>query len=296
MIAREIQDSIPMPVKFISNYTHPIVNIDSLQQASYNKMLDSIFESNNSKYDTQIIQEPVNKKNLVNEIILEKGKAYLEPTEREFHSDNYTTIIVLLIFALLGVIAALEGKKINQLYKAIIGLSYASVLKREEKTISRRSSFLLLLVFLFTTSLVLFNGIIYNNYSTMFSNNLILFIAIIASIITAYFIKIFSVIILGFIFEKTVMVSDYVFNILLFNVGLGIVLFPFLILYFYTPLPKDILLIISFSIISFFIVYRILRSIYISFQQGAFISYIFLYFCALEILPLIVLIKILIKQ
>lgn len=296
MIQGENIETVTVPSSASSSLAKPAENIDSLQQLTYYKMLDSIFESNISKYDTHIIQEPIKTNNLVNEHIINKGKSYLEPNQRALHNDNFTSIIVLLIFVLLGVTAALEGKKIYQLYKAIIGLSYASVLKRDEKTISRRSSIFLLLIFLFSSSLVLFNGIVHSNYATIFSNNIVLFMVIAIAIIVAYFIKISSALILGFIFEKAAMVSDYVFNILLFNIGLGIVLFPLSVLYIYTSIPKELILIISFIIISFFIGYRIIRSIYISFQQGAFVSYIFLYFCALEILPLIVLIKLLIIQ
>lgn len=290
-----LPDSIQSPVitTFISS-SKPIENADSLRQISYFNRLDSVFKSNISTYDTLIIQEPVNKNMLITERIRQSGKGYKEPQYREPFAEDLVSGILLLVFLLLGITSAIEGKRIKQLYRAMLAVSFANVLKREEKFISHRSSVMLLLAFLLGVSLCVYNGIYYYRYTTDISDKTILFITLFLGFICVYFTKVITVTFLAFVFEQKELASNYIFNLLLFNIGSGVLLFPILVLYTYTLLPKEIVLMVSFTMIAFFISYRTIRNIYMSIQQGAVMSYIFLYFCALEFLPLMVLIKLLI--
>lgn len=292
-----LPDSIQSPVNTtVVGSSKLVENPDSLRQVSYFNRLDSVFKSNISKYDTFIIQEPVNKNSLITERIKQSVSGYKEPQYREAFAEDLVSGILLFIFLLLGITSAIEGKRIKQLYKAMLAASFANVLKREEKIISNSSSVMLLLVFLLGVSLCVYNGIYYYRYTTDISDKTMLFITLFFGFISVYFAKIITVTFLAFVFEQKELASNYIFNLLLFNIGLGVLLFPILVLYTYTSLPKEIVLTISFTMIAFFISYRTIRNIYMSIQQGAVMSYIFLYFCALEFLPLMVLIKLLVIQ
>ena len=140
-------------------------------------------------------------------------------------------------------------------------------------------------------SLLIFQTIlIYNKYQDELLNSFVLFLLIFISIIILWFLKIIVIKFIAKLFKEYQISTEYRINILVFNIISGIFLLPVLILITY--LKANIFLYSAFIIIGFFILFRFFRSMQIANNlRKISVLYIFLYFCSLEILPAIVIIK-----
>ncbi len=94
----------------------------------------------------------------------------------------------------------------------------------------------------------------------------------------------------GFLFNKTAIYREYLYNIFIFNKLIGVVILPLLLFVIYT----DGILIFVFQWIALLavtvlLIMRLIRGIVFSFRRDVSIFYMFLYLCALEMAPLILL-------
>lgn len=64
-----------------------------------------------------------------------------------------------------------------------------------------------------------------------------------------------------------------------------------LLLVYSTHIPPQLCIISGFTVLGIFYLYRILRLLFIFIKRGVSISYLILYLCALEILPVLILVK-----
>ena len=80
--------------------------------------------------------------------------------------------------------------------------------------------------------------------------------------------------------------NEYLFTGSVQLVLLGLLLFPITVLMAYRPELRMALFLIGLVLIALYLVYRWIRGAWIGLNEGVPIRYIFLYFCAAEILPL----------
>jgi hypothetical protein len=118
------------------------------------------------------------------------------------------------------------------------------------------------------------------------------------TIFGVYVVKIISTRMLGFVFEVKEAAREYAYNIVLFNKTVGLLLFPVTLLLAYArQIPSSWLIGLGLGLWGLVLLYRLLRLSFIGFSvRGVSIFYIILYLCTLEILPVLVIIKLLIKQ
>ena len=96
----------------------------------------------------------------------------------------------------------------------------------------------------------------------------------------------------GFLFNKVRIFREYLYNTLIFNKLLGIVLLPLLLLVVYTTgILKEVIFWILVATVSAILIMRIIRVTVFSFKKGVSLFYMFLYLCALELVPLALLYK-----
>jgi hypothetical protein len=98
--------------------------------------------------------------------------------------------------------------------------------------------------------------------------------------------------VLAFISSNNDLGKEYLFNVFVYSQTIGIILFPFIVCLQFTKYPTELFLYPALVICAGFYALRMFRGFIISVtEQNVGILYIFLYLCALEILPLLVLIK-----
>lgn len=94
----------------------------------------------------------------------------------------------------------------------------------------------------------------------------------------------------GFLFNKSQIYREYLYNIFIFNKLIGLSALPLLLLVIYTRgILMEVFQWISISAISAILIMRLIRGGVFYFKKDISIFYMFLYLCALEIAPLVLL-------
>lgn len=111
-------------------------------------------------------------------------------------------------------------------------------------------------------------------------------------IISFLFFKYLFLVWLAYIFQKKYQFEEIIFQSFLYERVAGIVVFPFLLLLFYSSISQSLLLDSIYIFLVSFTIYKIVRMAYLSFFNSSFSkAHIIIYLCTLEILPLIILSK-----
>ncbi|WP_294140071.1 DUF4271 domain-containing protein [uncultured Sanguibacteroides sp.] len=99
---------------------------------------------------------------------------------------------------------------------------------------------------------------------------------------------------LGWTFNARHCAKEMVTNLWVYNTVIGLMISPFVIALFYVrPTSVQPLIYFIFTIFSIYLIFRFIRLIKILFEYRVSILYMILYLCALEILPFLVLYKML---
>lgn len=202
-------------------------------------------------------------------------------------------IILFLSFTILVFLRVFDFRRLVALFQGFVRASSVAVMYREESALSSRVSVFLIVNFLLMTSLFIWqaSGVIFTDYPPASS---ILWIAL--SLVGVYIVKVIAIRILGFIFEMREAAQEYIYNIVLFNKALGLILFPVTVCLAYArQLNPEWLVFAGLVVWGIILIYRFIRVSWIGLsERGVSVVYIILYLCTLEILPFVVIIKVLI--
>lgn len=207
--------------------------------------------------------------------------------------------LLLFSFLLFAAAKAFYYRGYGRLVSVFFGNRSIIQLHRGEYPLSGRASLLLSTLFVIVFSLFMHQYFSYYlfDFSTKFQG--LKGFTIITLIITGgYLLKIILLKITGYIFKAEAAVSEYVFSLFIFNNMLGIILLPIVILIaYFTAVSLKTLLIIGLSTILLFLISRIIWMAFTGMRSVGISSYyLFLYLCAFEIVPLLVIIKFFINQ
>jgi hypothetical protein len=208
--------------------------------------------------------------------------------------DYWLTGTIFFSFFLFVIIRAFYGKGLGRLTAAFTGTRTIAQLYRGEYPLNSRTSLFLSLLYISVMSVFIYQAISYKGLESKFDfPGLILFLFICLSLILAYFVKIISIHLSGYLFRFEGITKEYTFGIFIFNKILGLMLLPVIILLaFVTVIPLQYLFTCGLVLISLTLISRLLWIIYNGMNTAGISKYyLFLYLCALEILPLLVLIK-----
>jgi hypothetical protein len=206
------------------------------------------------------------------------------------HSDWIFAILVL------GFILVAWGMVFY--YKRFLTVLYATFSKRHLSQLAREGNLLqeriavsLSAVYILTMSLMAYqSNEFFINWHDPVLNGFRLFLLIVLLLVLFWALKLFAMNLLSVVFKTHQSNHEYVVNILLFSTLSSLVLLPLLVLSVY--LNSWILLIIGLIINSLIFIIRFIKGMMIGVQLTRF-SYLFLfvYLCALELLPLVVILK-----
>lgn len=212
-----------------------------------------------------------------------------------FNNSNpmyWPGVLLFLIFSIYVLIRLAQPKKIFKIFISVFSLQEAKQLFREEFKLTKRVSvflgtgFILVLAFLIQITNQYF-GLILKDYSHL--EQYLFFVAVIT---LTYLVKFATHYVLAFISLNQELSKEYLFNVFLFSQTTGIIIFPLIVCLQFTKYPPEWFLYPSLIICLGFYALRMFRGFILSVtEQNVGILYIFLYLCALEILPLLILIK-----
>ncbi len=220
-------------------------------------------------------------------------------SKSEIHYTNYDYLvsgILLFLYILFVWMYVSNYKKLGQIIKGFYFSRYANQLSRDELAIGNRVSVFLSVFFVFTLTLFIGRILSYYGYHPSFLGKSSLPVVSLVTalfIILAYCIKFATIKLFGFIFNLQKEASDYMLTIFLFCNALGLFMLPVVIgITFVKQVSPQVFIYSGMGIIALFLFVRIIRGLI----RGLYSSeiskiYLFLYLCALEILPFIILVK-----
>jgi hypothetical protein len=111
------------------------------------------------------------------------------------------------------------------------------------------------------------------------------------ALLTGIFIsRVFLLNVLGSLFNQMTLFREYLYHIFIFNKLMGILILPMLLFVVYTRgILQEVVIWASLAGIGAVMIMRIIRGIAFSLKKDISIFYMFLYLCALEISPLVLL-------
>ncbi len=212
-----------------------------------------------------------------------------------FHYQNNTLFgMCLAIFIFFTIIRVLFKNYLHLIINASQNYQTANTLFLEKNMINLRGSILLNIFFFINISFFLFEY-----YSFLYIDNfkdisLIIYLQILIVVLGVYFVKMIILFLLGFIFEGMSEAREYLNTVFVYNKNTAIFLLPITLSIPFISLDfKPFLFYIGGGIMLILFIYRLFRGFKILFQKHVSIFYMILYLCALEILPMLVILKIL---
>ncbi len=216
------------------------------------------------------------------------------PQLKQASVPDWFTIVLVLVVAGITVIKVFYSKIFTQLFNAFYSLAVTNQVVRDENILVQRASILLNITFYGTAGLFLYYMSVKFNWDHPVFNTGILRFFFFAFVTAVFFsVKMLLLKILSNIFEIEKPVSIYIFSIFLTNNMLGMVLVPLLTcLVFLSTGYSTYLIHACVVIILGAFAYLLYRAVVISSSLPRFsLYYLFLYFCTLEIAPLLLIIK-----
>ncbi len=214
-----------------------------------------------------------------------------QPAERHLYNADWITIHLLICIGLITWVRVYYPKRLIQIFRSFTGTFYLNQLTREGNIFRERISIPLLITYLVSMSLLIYlmiNGI--PGFSKFTFPGLKMFSAIMLLVLISWFLKNAILTFMGNLFRNQVILSEFLLINFIFNLVVGFILLPVLILAVYLPSPEVLYAGVIIWVLAF--IYRLLRELFMSSSFTKFsLFHRILYLCTFEIVPLLVLTK-----
>lgn len=204
----------------------------------------------------------------------------------------WPTFLLFIVFGLYVSIRITDPKKILKIIFSVFNLQVAKQLMREDYKLYKRVSVFLSFCFVSVFAFLLYK--LNNHFDLILKENsaMVQYLFFVTVVIIKHAIKIVTTQLLSYITFSQEIGKEYVFNVFLFSQVIGLILFPFVVALQFSEYTEEWFLYPSMVIYFLFFGLRAFRGFVIAgLEQNSGFLYIILYFCALEILPLLVLVK-----
>jgi len=220
---------------------------------------------------------------------------YSKGFSKESIPDWYFIVIILAVSGIAWA-RIVYGKFLNALWVSSYSYQAATKVYKEQSIVQKRFSLGLDFLYLINATLFLF---VLNRYfgSGFFKTSDLLFVFqgfLVLSFLV--FIRVFVMRLIAFIFNKSDLILGFLYHFFIFNKVLGLVLIPFLITIPYTKgLTQEIIVYTGISIVILVYLFRLIRAGIYVLKNVILLFYLILYLCILEILPVLVVYKLLLS-
>ncbi|MEO8147084.1 MAG: DUF4271 domain-containing protein [Bacteroidia bacterium] len=287
-----MQDSLAIPLIIDS------VNNDSALVSSDYNSFAALTDSLQNKTDTTITAFPFTPPPVIVDTLfqshsLQFNRFYPQTIDKKTH-DWFTVILIFIVIAVTS-LKVFYSRILFQIFKAFVNNNAANQIVRDENILVQRASVLLSVICYAVLALFAFYVSEHYHYENdLIGSGFARFLFISLFIAFAYSLKMISLKIFGFIFNCEKPVAAYIFNLFLINNVLGMALLPLLIILAYFDFPySNYLLMSAIAIVALFYLYRLIKGVVIWTGITHYnMLYLFLYICALEIAPLLIIIKV----
>ncbi len=209
---------------------------------------------------------------------------------QDLKAPSFLFWVFSLTMLLLTILVTLYKSLIVKIYKGFLNDNFLKLIQRDQGGTAILAYFLLFLLFFASLGTLFY---LYLQHYGLVAPELSNLLYCILGVAAIFIIKLSILSIAGFVFPIHKEIRQYTFTIIVFSIILGLLLLPFNILIAYAPTDMATYLIyMAFLAIVLVYLFRTLRGVliaskYISLHKFHF----FMYLCAVEIAPLLVLFK-----
>ncbi|MFW5774569.1 MAG: DUF4271 domain-containing protein [Tangfeifania sp.] len=209
-------------------------------------------------------------------------------------NTDWVTIVLLLALVLFATVSRGWSKYLGNLFQSVVNYSTANRMFREQNYSFQHGAFRLDIYFYLVFSMFLFQVIRFFRIDVPF-HNFRLYLLVLAGVWIFFQVKKFLYKSTGFIFQNSGETSEFLFNLDNHVRVTGLVLFPVVAIIPFSPF-NNVEIPVYFGILIVSTIYFLLlfRGFMILLKKQFSIIYLFLYFCTLEILPLVLVYKFLV--
>jgi hypothetical protein len=210
-------------------------------------------------------------------------------------NNDWLTVILLFALVLFATVRMGWAKYMGNLFHSVVNYSTSNRMFREQNYSFQHGAFRLDIYFYLVFSIFLYQLVHFFRIDYSFQNYQ-LFVIILAGVWIFFMLKKFLYRFTGVIFENNNETSEFLFNLDNSIRVTGLLVFPFVVLISFSPFNR-LEIPVYLGILAAFVVYFLLlfRGFVILLKKQFSILYLFLYFCTLEILPLVLVYKFLVS-
>ncbi len=254
-----------------------------------NSKSENIFQIVNRKnYNSQ--------KHFTSNHLLKSNKTQLIKPVNKPYTENWFSISIIICLILFAITRFFYNKRLGQIYSALFINRALSQISREASLKREGISFLLFIAFLISTSLLLYK-ISYNyiDFTILGTKpSMFFFLNIVLMVFLFYLFKNLLIRFIGYVFRTQEETNDYLLYNLIYILVIGTLLIIPLVIQSY--FSNKIGLYIAFVFIILSEIYRLTKEVISLFSYSKFsVLFIFLYLCTVEIIPVMIIYKVLIN-
>ncbi len=254
----------------------------------------------NVMYDSIVRQLGFNPLSFTGGATLRKHIVVRSGKERNLH-PQWIIIVIVLLLIYTGVLNLFIGKNILSILQAFYSKRAFSNLNSEDSLLSSWAFIALFSLFGFTIGLYLYQVISYQKFGTIYEwfsldvSGFSLFFWLSVAVIGLFVLKILVLRLLGFVFDIGVLVKEYISILYLTYFNIAFIFLPVVICFSLLSSGfKPYLLLFSACLLAVIFLVQYLRSTINIISKFRFQKiYLFIYLCALEICPVLILIRVL---
>ena len=208
--------------------------------------------------------------------------------------NEWLAVLIILSVIATGVLRLTSMKYMQELFRSAFNVQAANKMYTSVNIRNSKPSFVLSALFIFNTGIFIFEALTFYGASILGQKGITMLIFVWILLLTFGLIKSFLYRLTGFVFDTIQPSGEYLFTSSLLSKAYAIVLLPLIsILPFVNIWMVPNLIKLGVGIFISLYILQLIRGAGIFLQNTFSVFYMFLYFCALEILPLVILYKIL---
>ena len=261
-----------------------------MQSDSLLNVHDSSLDSNN---ESEVLRKVFTEEKKPSDGVSDRYP-FTEALKRDIQ-PNWILYITLILLISVAWIRLIYTKFILNIFKSTVNYSTAQKLFTDPGIVQKRVSMVLHFIYLISGGLYIY--LLFDSFGwyPFELSGIYLLLACSGFLAGLIILRYILLSLTGYIFRRERIFSEYLFHHFLINKVLGVVLLPFIIAIAYTQgMVNEVIIYSSFIAVSITYILRISRAIIFIFRNVISLFYLILYLCAVEILPILVVIKFLI--
>jgi hypothetical protein len=214
--------------------------------------------------------------------------ANIQPQQRFLGTYDWFLGLFLLLIMLFIWIRIFYNKFFATLANALLSFQISAKLFRDKNVLVKRVSVVLDFIYILLISLFIFELVIHLNIAGQNMSRFNLMLLFLNLTIIYTLLRYVLLWLTGYLFMVQSLVAEYMHNTFIINKGVGIALFPLVIMAHYFPHQLTPIVLTAGGIIfSAAFIFKGIRAYQIIIRKDVLLFYLILYLCTLEILPLL---------